>query len=139
MGDIAFNTESIQELAKLNTYQNIRIILGNHDTERTSILDWVNAGFDKIHALVKYKEFWLSHAPMHDTELRGKYNIHGHNHFKAVPDDRYRCVSLEQTNYNLISLEEIREEFNQKFPEKRRKYHKNEQINYRPRSNLHKR
>lgn len=111
LGDVCFTVEAIQKLARLNTGKNIRIILGNHDTERTSISDWVNAGFDKIHGLVKYKEFWLSHAPVHDSELRGKSNIHGHNHSNIVPDSRYRCVSLEQTNYKLISLGEIRNEF----------------------------
>lgn len=110
LGDICFTVEAIHKLAKLNTYKNIRIILGNHDTERTTINDWVSAGFDKIHGMLKYKEFWLSHAPLHDTELRGKVNIHGHNHDKIVPDVRYRCVSLEQTDYKLISIDKIRNE-----------------------------
>lgn len=112
LGDICFTDDAIQKLARLNTYKNIRIVLGNHDVERgINITNWVNAGFHRIYALLSYKEFWLSHAPLHSTELRGKINIHGHNHFAVVPDARYRCVSMEQTNYNLITLDEIREEF----------------------------
>lgn len=120
LGDICFTVDAIHELAKLNTNGNMRIILGNHDTERTTITDWVNAGFDKIHGMMKYKEFWLSHPPIHDSELRGKFNIYGHTHYAYVDDPRYRCVSMEQVDYKLISLDELRNEFAVKFPEKRR-------------------
>ena len=65
---------------------------------------------------MKYKEFWLSHSPIHDSELRGKFNIYGHTHFKYVDDPRYRCVSMEQIDYKLISLDKIRNEFSIKFP-----------------------
>ena len=109
LGDVAFTANAISELAKINAYNNIRIVLGNHDTERgVKVGDWVNHGFKDIYALKKYKEFWLSHAPLHPDELRGKINIHGHTHDKSMQDDRYVCVSLEQTNYKLISLHEIR-------------------------------
>ena len=39
--------------------------------------------------LVKKYGFWLSHAPIHPEELRGKYNIHGHVHDKTLDDSRY--------------------------------------------------
>lgn len=114
LGDIAFTLETIEMLAKLNTHNNIKIILGNHDIEGSrKISDWVNAGFRDIYALLKYKEFWLSHAPIHPDELRGKYNIYGHTHYSKINDPRYRCVSMEQTDFKLISLEQIRGEFNQ--------------------------
>lgn len=109
LGDVAFTQEAISSLSKVNAYGNIRIILGNHDIERgVKVEDWVNAGFKDIYSLKKYKEFWLSHAPLHPDELRGKINIHGHTHNKSMQDSRYVCVSLEQTNYKLLSLWEIR-------------------------------
>ena len=118
LGDVAFTLEALDKLAKLNAHKNIRIILGNHDTDReVKIKDWVNAGFEFIHSLVKYKNFWLSHAPIHESELRGKFNVYGHSHFAVIDDPRYRCVSLEQINYKPISLDSLREEFSclQKF------------------------
>ena len=115
LGDICFTHEALGSLAKLNTHKNIKIILGNHDTDRgIRVLDWVNAGFTDLHSLVKYKEFYLSHCPIHPDELRGKVNIHGHSHGHKVSDSRYVGVSMEQTDYNLISLESIRRALHEK-------------------------
>ena len=109
LGDICFTKDAINSLAKLNTYSNFKIILGNHDIERgVKIGDWVNAGFKDVYSLLKYKEFYLSHCPIHPDELRGKINIHGHSHSYRIEDDRYVCVSLEQTEYKLIGIEELR-------------------------------
>lgn len=109
LGDICFTHDALESLAKLNTHNNIKIILGNHDTDRKlRIVDWVNAGFTHIHSLVKYKEFYLSHCAIHPDELRGKVNIHGHSHGHKIRDKRYVGVSMEQTGYNLLSLESIR-------------------------------
>lgn len=112
LGDVAFTEDSLKKLSSVNTNKNIRIILGNHDTERgIGISDWVNAGFTDIHGMMKYKNFWLSHAPIHDSELRGKYNVYGHCHNAVIEDPRYRCVSMEQIDYKPISLETLQREF----------------------------
>lgn len=110
LGDIAFTKEAIETLAKFNT-KRIKLVLGNHDVgERgIKISDWVQAGFTDIYGLVKYKEFWMSHAPIHTQALRGCHNIHGHLHDRKVIDDRYTCVSLEHSNYELFTLESIRQ------------------------------
>ena len=57
---------------------------------------------------VKYKEFWLSHAPIHPEELRDRINIHGHVHYKNIDDARYFNVSCENIGFKPISLENIR-------------------------------
>lgn len=112
LGDVCFDLTSVEKLARINTNGNIQIVLGNHDTERNlTARDWVDAGFHRLYSLKKYKEFWLSHAPIHGDELRGKKNIHAHTHEYRIDDDRYLCVSVDQTDFDLISLDDIRSIF----------------------------
>lgn len=106
MGDTAFTFEKLERIKKWNGQTKV-LILGNHDTDRLNIKDLCNY-FDEIHGLVKYKEFWLSHCPIHPDELRGKFNIHGHTHAFSIDDDRYFNTCPEQTYYSPISLHAIR-------------------------------
>ena len=109
LGDVCFDLESLHKLKEIMCYDNVKIVLGNHCISKDiSIVDWVNAGFTDIHSLVKYKEFWLSHAPIHPDELRSKKNIHGHCHNYKIDDSRYIGVSLEQIGFKFIGLDEIR-------------------------------
>ena len=99
-------------MARLNG--TIHIITGNHC--------WLQAyeGMDVRPSLTAKYGFWLSHAPIHPNELRGRKNIHGHVHNEAVtyydeifeieaPDPNYINVCCDVTDYKPISLEEIRE------------------------------
>ena len=105
MGDILLDRSRI---AVLNDIPGKKILIaGNHCTEMIPMRELVNV-FDDVHALMKYKEFWLSHAPIHPDELRGKKNIHGHVHTHTIPDPRYINVSCEAINYSPISLQEVR-------------------------------
>lgn len=118
LGDCFFTEESLNALRLFRKkFRKIVFILGNHDSDnaqrqaniRTIIKEDL---VDEIHSLWRYKEFWVSHAPIHPEELRGKKNLHGHCHSYVVSDtDNYRCVSLEQINYSPIPLKEIRSEF----------------------------
>lgn len=112
LGDVCFTEEWIKRLA--DTKLNIQIILGNHDTDRKVNLNQWAKYFDlsRFHSLAKYKEFWLSHAPLHPDELRGKYNLHGHMHFATINDPRYLSLCLEQHDYKPIDINQIREHFN---------------------------
>lgn len=76
--------------ARLNGY--IKFVQGNHDLV---VPDDVRL----MPPLVVYKGAWLSHAPIHPDELRGKANYHGHTHSKTINDERYKCFSCEQVNY----------------------------------------
>lgn len=95
-GDILFDADLLHQLGRLNGNKNL--ILGNHDIQ---LRDWVY--FNKVCGFEKYKKSWLSHAPIHPAELRGKINIHGHVHHATItdgnglPDPRYFNVSLENT------------------------------------------
>lgn len=118
MGDCFFTEESLESLRLFKkSFQQVNLVLGNHDTdnqERQNNIkimikeDLVN----NVHSLVSYKGYWLSHAPIHPEELRGKKNIHGHCHTYVISDtENYKCVSLEQINFKPICLEELIETF----------------------------
>lgn len=105
-GDAVFTLERARQIAKWSG-QKI-LICGNHDTDNLSMKELCET-FDNVYALKKYKEFWISHAPMHPAELRGKINIHGHVHDQNIKDSNYFNTSLENIGYKPISLFEIRE------------------------------
>jgi calcineurin-like phosphoesterase family protein len=73
LGDAAFTEEAIDWIGQLNGEK--RLVRGNHDIlPTTSYL----RTFSEVYGLFKYKKMWLSHAPVHPQELRGKVNLHGH-------------------------------------------------------------
>jgi len=109
LGDAAFTMDTVKCFADLPGARKY-LIRGNHDLLNTSVyLKY----FTQVYGLFKYKEFWLSHAPIHPDELRGKVNLHGHVHYQSIDDRRYFncCVEniLALKGQRLISLEEIRE------------------------------
>lgn len=90
------------------------LIRGNHDRFQTpKYLQF----FNEIEGLFRYKGFWLSHAPIHPDELRGKVNLHGHVHYATVKDPRYFncCPENLWPKYGrcLVSLDEVRKHFHQ--------------------------
>ncbi len=110
LGDIAFTQETLEDVGKWVAEKKV-LIMGNHCTDNISAKEIVKH-FDEVYSLKKYKEFWLSHAPLHPQELRGKFNIHGHMHFDKIDDPRYLNVCLEQTDYTPIDLNEVRKRLN---------------------------
>lgn len=106
LGDVAFDAESLADIKTWTGAKKI-LIAGNHCLDHFSMKDLVRV-YDEVYSLKKYKEFWLSHAPIHPDELRGKINIHGHTHYHNIDDARYVNVSMEQINYTPIELHEIR-------------------------------
>lgn len=108
LGDTCFTKQRLLDLA---TWQGRKInIIGNHDMERgITFRDFVGV-YDNVYSLLSYKGFWLSHAPIHQDEIRNKWgNIHGHCHDYQVDDARYLCLSLEHTNGYPILFEEAKE------------------------------
>lgn len=108
LGDACFTMETVSDF---ETLPGTKILIrGNHDLLDTEVyLKY----FQSIYGLLKYKEFWLSHAPIHPDELRGKINLHGHVHYASINDKRYFNCCCENLWKNfgetLISLDEIRE------------------------------
>ena len=107
LGDAAFTMDTIPEFNQLAGRK--FLIRGNHDELDTQVyLKY----FADVYGLKKYKEFWLSHAPIHPDELRGKVNLHGHVHYQSINDPRYMNMCVENLwgmGYkSLISLDEVR-------------------------------
>lgn len=110
LGDIIFDEKYLDVIKELPGKK--VLILGNHCSEYIHISKLAST-FDDVHGLLKYKEFWLSHAPLHDGELRQKLNVHGHVHTESVPDTKYLNVSVDSTfmRYKPRTLTEVRDAF----------------------------
>jgi calcineurin-like phosphoesterase family protein len=111
MGDVCFCRSKMWMMEKIAAkISQLCIILGNHDLEKGSsptLHDWLSIQNCKVYGMKSYKGFWLSHAPIHAEELRGKRNIHGHTHYNSIDDDRYINASLEVNNYKPVILTEL--------------------------------
>ena len=110
LGDVAFTQETLEDVSTWVAEKKV-LILGNHCRDKISMQEIIKY-FDEVYSLLKYKEFWLSHAPIHPAELRGKYNLHGHVHFANLDDPRYFNCCLENTKYKPIDLNAVRQRLN---------------------------
>ena len=97
LGDIAWNNTYLKLLGEIKGYK--KLLLGNHDNMK--VQEYMKYG-RIMPGLVRYKGFWMSHAPLHQDELRMHRNIHGHTHNKnmvlddgVTEDTRYINVSVE--------------------------------------------
>jgi calcineurin-like phosphoesterase family protein len=131
LGDVVINKKSLHLVSRLNGRK--ILIRGNHDIFKDD--DYREVGFEQIHGVrVFVDKFILSHIPLHPdcvTE-RFKVNVHGHLHANEITrqvrlsdkdewfdrgkmtdlvfdeiDPRYLCVSVENTNYEPLSFDEV--------------------------------
>lgn len=108
LGDVAFTLEGLHMIRSLPGRK--KLVLGNHDKFHWSAYTKV---FESLHGTVKQYGLWISHVPVHETELYRAPNIHGHAHHNQLRDDpRYLNVCIEWVKRPL-SLEEVREYFKQ--------------------------
>lgn len=114
LGDMAFTKEALEDIGKLPGIKHK--LLGNHSGTAEpkkrgyDIYDMLDV-YSTINGVIRYKEFWIQHTPIHPDELRGRYCINGHQHQYLINDPRYLNVCLEHTDYKPISLEQIRNIF----------------------------
>lgn len=107
LGDITMEKKAPYHLLdQLAGYKHV--VLGNHDRKQdvAELLKHV----DSVAGMVDYKGFFLTHCPVHPTELsyRGvRGNIHGHVHENIIDEPGYYCVSCEVVNYQPSTLREI--------------------------------
>lgn len=119
MGDIVFDPAHAYVLRDISKHiLQINVVLGNHCTENTVRRElikqlWLEGVFAQVHGLVSYKGVWLSHAPIHPEELRGKFNIHGHTHSYHIDDPRYYNVCVDQTNMQPVLFEDIKKKLSE--------------------------
>lgn len=115
LGDCFFDRESIQYLDEISKYYlQINFVPGNHDTDKTErvaiLKECIAHGYyNKVGSLFKESGFWLSHAPIHPNELRGKFNLHGHVHSNTVRDPNYFNVSCENVRYKPVNIQQLKE------------------------------
>jgi len=113
LGDVAFDLDGLRHIKYCNG--NKHLIKGNHDN--LLVMDYVDVGFQKIEGCMRYKEFVLSHVPIHENcmEFNWRLNIHGHIHeeSKNIPDKRYINVNVDVVGFKPLSLETIRYNINQ--------------------------
>lgn len=109
VGDCLVGAESYNLIKKFPCRK--ILILGNHEFEKqkTHFSQLVGV-VDEIRAIWKWRSgFSIRHEPVHPLQLRGRVCVHAHTHENVIPDPRYICLSLEQTNFRLIQAEEILE------------------------------
>jgi calcineurin-like phosphoesterase family protein len=113
LGDVCFD---VSKMPLLDTMLGTKyLIIGNHDTFQLGVYQKY---FKKIHGFRTYKGYWISHAPIHPDELRGRRNIHGHVHNNPImlkgyePDLRYIPVCVEQLNGYPVPFDKIKERYN---------------------------
>ena len=98
LGDITMERKQGYELlAQLKGTK--KVVLGNHDRPQDvpELLKYVNS----VCGMVKLKGIFLTHCPVHPSELdyRVSKNIHGHVHENSIDDPRYVNVSCENVDY----------------------------------------
>jgi calcineurin-like phosphoesterase family protein len=109
LGDAVIKKYALDLIREFNGKKTL--IAGNHDIFDTK--EYLAAGFKNVRGVRVLTEYSviLSHIPVHpDSLINGKVgqmtNYHGHLHGGIVqlrdgyPDLRYRCVSVEHTNYH---------------------------------------
>ncbi len=109
LGDVIFDETHAWALEAMKGRK--KLVRGNHDYFK---MEFYLKYFEEIHGLYKKYGFWMSHAPIHPDELRGKKNVHGHVHQNIIkqgykPDERYISVCVEACNGTPIPLDVIKE------------------------------
>lgn len=110
LGDFLFDgphyNEYIERLSKKKC--RIKLIMGNHDSLKLYKEDI----FELQLPLYSYKGIWISHAPIHPQELKGRDgNIHGHLHKEKLKDKRYFNVNIDVNNFEFVPLNTIKNYF----------------------------
>jgi calcineurin-like phosphoesterase family protein len=102
LGDAAFTVDGLESFRALPGRK--ILVRGNHDELPVQMYLSV---FEEVYGITRYKKSWLTHAPIHPDELRGKSNIHGHVHLNTIPDARYVNVSAEVIAYTPVNYRDV--------------------------------
>jgi calcineurin-like phosphoesterase family protein len=102
LGDVFFGKDGHLPLASLHGLK--RLVLGNHDHYPLAVYQQY---FGKIYGAAEFGGCILTHVPVHSCQLEARYrrNLHGHMHSKRLSDDRYVCVSVENTGLAPMLME----------------------------------
>lgn len=111
-GDITFDKRRFTDNILNRLHGKLRITVGNHDDIKFL------CGLGRIEKLVESRRFdefgfIYSHRPMHQEgtwnhrQNRFMVSVHGHIHQNPSPPGLYINVSVEETNYKPVHIEEI--------------------------------
>lgn len=105
LGDVAIRRADLQTIKKLNGHK--RLVLGNHDIYLYK--EYVEVGFKKLFGSRKLDKILCTHIPIHEQSIPrwAVGNVHGHIHERGNYSVRHLNVSVEQTNYAPVTLEEV--------------------------------
>lgn len=112
-GDVVFPQTGFEYLKRLNGIKTL--LMGNHERHK---LDRYLGIFKNIRTEKLFKDIIVTHLPLHPGQYtRFGTLVHGHTHMGKImlgdrPDPRYLCISMEQTGYFPITLEEVRDRIN---------------------------
>jgi len=110
LGDFSFwNRERTKQIvSQLNGYKHL--ILGNHDRGRSRKW-WLDVGFHEVseHPIIYQQFFFLTHEPMYMNKHMPFVNVHGHIHSQKYEGKNYFNVSVEHSDYQPVSFEQIRD------------------------------
>lgn len=102
LGDMSFTRDGLKKIDKIPCRK--ILVRGNHDTLST----WDYMGvFDEIEGAIAYKGYFLTHIPIHPSELYRRKNIHGHCHRGGPDGPSYFNAILEFNNYKPVSMQEV--------------------------------
>ena len=108
LGDVVMRQQVLDVvMPRLNGHK--RLVRGNHDIFKTK---HYMRYFDEIYGVRVLDNMIFSHIPIHPGSLgRFKGNIHGHLHGQHALGGKYIDVSVENTNFYPVPLENIRKLF----------------------------
>lgn len=111
LGDIWFGEEALRHYApRMNGRK--KLILGNHDyCPIPMYLEYCEAvgGLWSSYEGKALKGLWASHAPIHPAELRGKFNVHGHDHHAdKYFGPEYINVNTDVIGFTPMSIDTVR-------------------------------
>ena len=109
VGDMSFTQEGLDMISCLPGRK--ILVRGNHDTLPQ---ESYNSVFDEIHGAYRYKNAFITHIPIHESELFRGFNVHGHCHMGGPREKRlgehwrnYYNVILEYNDYKLVDWQDI--------------------------------
>lgn len=130
MGDAAFTQSGLDSIGTLPGRK--ILVRGNHDLLPTEA--YLNV-FEEVYGALAYKGMWLTHIPIHESELYGRTNVHGHCH-RGGPTGVHVCKASSRghaigakatyfntcaehlpTPYKPINYHEMRERINERIKE----------------------